>query len=512
MYRIIVVDDEVNAIEGLKILIDKERNNISEILTSTNAIEALKIIKKERPDIIISDISMPQMTGLEMIAEIKSIENYNPMIIILSGYSTFTYAQTAMSHGVKAYLLKPVDEDELNDKIDELIGEIETTKQLSFEKNMVLYGLIQKILNGDKSARTISRFNDILEIGQNAEIKLTLSTLTYANERVVELSDEEIDADFEKIRALYEKNFESEFHIYSFLIESDLILSICYGKGLSKINLTEYFEHVNNEIKSDFSIISTTQISDKATALAKLPSEIVTFVTDFEESRDNNLLVEQISVADFKEVNDIFAKIAKNFDTMFREELEENMTLALDKAIELSVPNAHFNTIFNAFLVNISNFISDAYPDLKTLISKGNSILDNYQSVAEAKKTFLTYVMQIFDKMTDYTNKLQNETFYNIITYVNNNFTENLTLKSLATKFYVNPIYLGRVFKKKTGTLFNEYLTNLRIDKSKVLLKKTNRKVYEIASEIGFNDPNYFIAKFLKSEGITPSQFRKKTD
>ncbi|MEG2116369.1 MAG: response regulator [Clostridia bacterium] len=512
MYRIIVVDDEVNAIEGLKILIDKERNNISEILSSTNAIDALKIIKKERPDIIISDISMPQMTGLEMIAEIKAIENYNPMIIILSGYSTFTYAQTAMSHGVKAYLLKPVDEDELNDKIDELIGEIETTKQLSFEKNIVLYGLIQKILNGDKSARTISRFNEIMAIDPKAEISLSITSFDYANERVIELSDEEIDADFEKIKAIYEKNFESEFQINSFLISNELILNICNSKAISKQYMKEFFDHSNEEISKAMGINAVTKISPKIVSIAKLPTEIVNFVTEYDESQDISILDEQLSVADFREINEIFSKIAKNFDTMFREEIESNITLALDKAIELNVPTVHFTTIFNAFLVNITTFISDAYPDLKVIMNKGNSIMDNFQSIEGAKKSYVSFVLQVFDTMTDYTSKLQNETFYNIITYVNNNFTENLTLKSLATKFYVNPIYLGRVFKKRTGTLFNEYLTDLRIEKSKVLLKKTSRKVYEIASEIGFNDPNYFIAKFLKSEGITPSQYRKKVD
>ncbi|MEG2002356.1 MAG: helix-turn-helix domain-containing protein [Clostridia bacterium] len=276
--------------------------------------------------------------------------------------------------------------------------------------------------------------------------------------------------------------------------------------------MKEFFDHSNSEISKTMEINAVTKISPKIVTIAKLPAEIVNFVTEYDETQDLSILDEQLSVADFREVNEIFSKIAKNFDTMFREELETNITLALDKAIELNVPTVHFTTIFNAFLVNITTFISDAYPDLKVIMNKGNSIMDNFQSIEGAKKSYVSFVLQVFDTMTDYTSKLQNETFYNIITYVNNNFTENLTLKSLATKFYVNPIYLGRVFKKRTGTLFNEYLTDLRIEKSKVLLKKTSRKVYEIASEIGFNDPNYFIAKFLKSEGITPSQYRKKVD
>ena len=511
MYKLIVVDDEINAIEGLKILIDKERNNISEILTSQNAIDALVVIEKERPDIIVSDISMPQMTGLEMIAEIKSIENYNPMIIILSGYSTFTYAQTAMSHGVKAYLLKPVDEDELNDKIDELIGEIETTKQLNFEKNIVLYGMIQKFLNGDKNSKNLDKFKTIIDITSGHSMIVSASNFIYRADKDIGLTDEQIDVDYEKIKEITQSHFE-DVVINSFLISSNEILNIFSSKTLSQSDVKTNFATACKDILAKLDIKISTSFSQNITNLDDIPNEIVEIVNEIESANPPILPDEQLSSADFRELNDIFTLVATNFDTMFIEELEENLKKALETAIALNVPTSHFTAIFNAFLINITRFVSNAYDDVNTILNHGNDIANKHSTVSDSKSEYISFVVEIFNTMTDYNKKLQNETFHNIITYINTNFTENLTLKLLATKFYVNPIYLGRVFKKKTGTLFNEYLTNLRIDKSKILLKKTTRKVYEIASEIGFNDPNYFIAKFLKSEGITPSQYRKKID
>ncbi len=500
MYKIIIVDDEINAIEGLKILIDTERNHISEMLTSTNAIEALEIIKNERPDIIISDISMPQMSGLEMIAEIKKIENYNPMMIILSGYSTFTYAQTAMSHGVKAYLLKPVDEDELNDKLDELIGEIEANSQQTFEKNAVLDGALYKILSGDKTKKAINSFLSLLG-AESEQMMLLFSEITYKENREIELSEEELDGDFEKLSSLFESVFSPALSCKCFKAFGDKMLSVLWGdidkeKALSLWN--EFDKRADSEL-SVFLNMTCTDIFDGGKEFSKELAGIIGTPTKYQ----GNLFAK-----DFKELNDMFTEISSSFESFSKEELQKALEEALDRAVALNISLSGFKTIFNTFIVNISSFVSVDNLTVNDLLEQAEALSEN-GGILSNKKRYVEYVLSLFDKMTEYNSQMQNETLTAIISYVNNNFTDNITLKSLAQKFYINPIYLGRVFKKQTGTLFNEYLTTLRIEKSKVLLKTTNKKVYEIANEIGFNDPNYFIAKFLKIEGVTPSQFRK---
>lgn len=500
MYRIIIVDDEINAIEGLKILIDTERNHISEMLTSTNAIEALDIIAKERPDIIISDISMPQMSGLEMIAEIKKIENYNPMIIILSGYSTFTYAQTAMSHGVKAYLLKPVDEDELNDKLDELIGEIEANSQQTFEKNVVLDGALYKILSGDNTKKAISSFLSLLG-AENSDMMLLLSEITYKENRDIELSEEELDGDFKKLNSLFESVFMHSSSCKSFKVFGNKMLSVLWG-DLDKEKELQLWEEFDKRANSELSVFLNMTCTDIFNCDSDFSKEL-NGITGTPMKYQGNLFAK-----DFKELSDMFSNISGNFEALSKDELKKLLEEALDKAISLNISLSGFKTLFNTFIVNISSFVSVDNTTVSELLEQAEA-LSQSGSLLSNKTSYIDHVLVLYDKMTDYNSKMQNETLTAIINYVNNNFTENITLKSLAQKFYINPIYLGRVFKKQTGTLFNEYLTTLRIERSKVLLKNTNKKVYEIASEIGFNDPNYFIAKFLKTEGVTPSQYRK---
>ncbi|MBR2398260.1 MAG: response regulator, partial [Clostridia bacterium] len=266
MYRIIIVDDEVNAIEGLKLLIDTKRNNISEILSSTNAIEALEVIKREHPDIIISDISMPQMTGLEMIAEIKKMDNYNPMMIILSGYSTFSYAQTAIASGVKAYLLKPVDEDELNDKIDELIGEIEANSQQAFEKNIVLEGALIKILNGDNSKKTVSSFLSLLNYNDGDDIVIAHSDIIYRENKDVELSDEDLDRDFDKIQNIFTSSFGNCVQANAFKISGDGMLCIISAKNLTDNLINNSINAFKTNTANALSVDLPITISEKITS------------------------------------------------------------------------------------------------------------------------------------------------------------------------------------------------------------------------------------------------------
>lgn len=92
--------------------------------------------------------------------------------------------------------------------------------------------------------------------------------------------------------------------------------------------------------------------------------------------------------------------------------------------------------------------------------------------------------------------------------YVSSHFHENMTLKDVAAKFYMNHAYLGQLFRRKKGIHFNEYLHQLRIEEAKRLLRRTDLKIAEVAKKVGYNDPTYFSGKFEKHEGVTPTAYK----
>jgi two-component system response regulator YesN len=93
--------------------------------------------------------------------------------------------------------------------------------------------------------------------------------------------------------------------------------------------------------------------------------------------------------------------------------------------------------------------------------------------------------------------------------YIRQNFRDDITLKGIAEKFYMNPVYLGQLFKKTFGIYFNDYLHNLRVEEAKKLLRRTEMKVYEIAEDVGYRDTDYFVSRFVKVVNMTPSQYKK---
>ena len=515
MSKILLVDDEINAINGLKVIIDFKKLEIDTVLTAKNAFEALSLIENEKPEYIITDISMPQMTGLEMITEIKKIAKYSPKIVVLSGFSTFSYAQEALALGVRSYLLKPIDDDELNDILFKLYSEPDENNS-ELEK-VIAESVMVKVLNGDATHKSLHHIESFIDLKLDSCIMLCPSKIGYKSAKELELSDEEIALNNEKFINIIVKMVSSEAVVSTFEITDTEILFLLHGQNLNIKSVKAKIEQGQKLAFSNLSIISSVVVSDSFKGIENITKT-------YRDCRNSILQIsstskpqtvlqseETISSEDFKIIYNLFGELSTNFETIKEEELSEKLNNIFKIAKEIDMPLSYFWSIFNAFIINITKYVAELDRDVETIIDKLANIKNqqfNLLSTNESKLHDL--VFELFTEMNTHKIHQQHEVFHNIITYVNNNYPENLTLKSLATKFYVNPIYLGRLFKKNTGTFFNEYLTELRIDKSRLLLLKTNKKVYEIADEIGFNDPNYFIAKFLKAEGTTPSQYRKK--
>ncbi len=515
MSKILLVDDEVNALNGLKVLIDFEKYDMDTIFTAKNAFDALAIIEANRPEYIITDISMPQMTGLQMITEIKKVAKYSPKIIVLSGFSTFQYAKEALALGVRAYLLKPCDEDELDDILTKLYAEPDEDKEEA--ESALAESYMLKILNGENAQKAYSCVESFMDLQSGDCLSICPCKITFKNSKEVDLSEEEIEHSNEKFVEIMSKMLASEGKITAFSLSSSEILFVVHAPVIAPEILKNKIVGAQEIAFAGHGIISSFIVSDSF----KKTEEIAKIYQDCKNSMFNiggltkpqisMLSDETISSEEFKTIYNLFDELAGNFETIYEDELNEKLDKIFAMAKEIDMPLAYFWSIYNAFIINITRYVAELDRDVDKIIDQLADIKNNNSSELMTDSSKLKdLVCELYSEMNTHKIHQQNEVFHNIITYVTNNYQENLTLKSLATKFYVNPIYLGRLFKKNTNTLFNEYLTNIRIEKSKVLLLKTNKKIYEIADEIGFNDPNYFIAKFLKAEGTTPSQYRKK--
>jgi YesN/AraC family two-component response regulator len=361
MDKVFLVDDEPFVIEGLKTMIDWEKYGYRICGEAANGEDGLQLIRVCDPDLVVTDIRMPALDGLQLIRQIRESGNYKVKFIVLSGYNDFSYIQSAMKYRISDYLLKPIDDQEIAVALDRIRGQ--SMEQI-----------------GEETSRSDTPLNhDFFEIPLNA------------------------------------------------LLEGI--------KNNDRLRLNENI----GLLFQDFSRSGSP------------PQVIRTYL--------QNLLLEVIKYivtlgGDLQEISFRFHTLSEMSRTGVREQWNAR---ALD----------FLKSGFRELCEYAAEYIS-AIRD----INSGNII-----------------------------SAVQN--------YIKENYAKDISLQKLAKHFYMNPVYLGQLFKKNTGRQFNEYLHQIRIDEAKKLLRRTNMKIAEIAHAIGYHDPDYFVSKFKAITQVPPSIFKK---
>ena len=251
MYKAMLVDDENLITEGLKNIIDWEKLNITVIETAENGKEALNKFRQNPVDIVITDINMPLINGIDLLTEIKSIDE-NVKFIILSGYEDFSYAKAAISIGVEAYILKPIDEEELTKNLKEIVAKLDeakSSKKINLKKDTILKGILNNIATKQ----------DLID--SNEKIKFNLENSIYVTSILL------IKEGFTTINF---KNIEKTEVLYDDY--GNLILVNSFEKGTSIIEIKNFYEEILQDIRVKYGydvLISIGKIVDEVNLLSK---------------------------------------------------------------------------------------------------------------------------------------------------------------------------------------------------------------------------------------------------
>ena len=163
-------------------------------------------------------------------------------------------------------------------------------------------------------------------------------------------------------------------------------------------------------------------------------------------------------------------------------------------------------------VTNVVNLIKELNGDERTLVSLEPILSwhDLNLSLQELKRLYTNFMTESSDYLKQLRREYGKGGIHQIKNYIDQNFHKNISLKSIASEFYMNSVYLGQLFKKHYGVYFNEYLLGLRIQEAKKLLRQTDLRIYEIAEKVGFSNADYFVTQFEKIEKMTPSEYRNK--
>jgi Response regulator containing CheY-like receiver domain and AraC-type DNA-binding domain len=529
MYKVLIVDDEILVRVGLKSTIDWYSIGFMIVAEASNGEQALEMFEKYKPDVVLTDIKMPKLDGLQLTEHIKK-KNPVVKVLILTCYSEFSYVREALKLGASNYILKSEIEDaelinlmkNIHMELDKEVGKMERYSYLENQINLNINVLKEKLLN-DLINPHILIDNDIISRCEELSIKVNqmefLMAVLYKNE--LEKNSSFHDKDWQLINfaiiniateILNENNFNyllstKENH-FIILINKESIDVKNVGIILKRI-MSSIAQYVNIHISivAGKKFTDITYVSESyEQCINKLQLTFYDFKKDVFLSDD--IAFKEINIGDFKEK---YTKLLIN--SLYEENSEKSVELveALERAfIEMLVYPAQVKFYYTILIADILEYYNFCFLDNKELNEFSNyyDIILNAQNISNITKFIKEFISKALISIKHY----RKNNSYNVINkateYIKKNYSNEITLQSLANHLNLSKHYVCYLFKKETGENISAYINKVRIENVKQLLGQKDYKVKDIYDKVGFSDEQYFCKMFKKVTGMTVAGYK----
>lgn len=498
MYKVMLVDDEKLIVQGVMNIIEWDRIGLEVVQTADNGITALELFKKNPVNIVVTDINMPKVTGLELIKQIKEIDE-DVKFIVLSGYDEFSYAKTAMKHGVENYILKPINEEELEEALLNIVNKMNDEKEIEkllVDKNRKLI----KFINGCMDKDELEKFRPVMNINLN-ESRYTVSVMNVAKREGINISD------------IVSKKVNKKCEIIRNQ-DGQVIIIDAWNEGITKEEVVSYFSKLREKLEESTSGEVFIAVGDIVDNLYDL-KESYSVAKDLKQyilTEGSNVCLCKENIINIKERK---RKFTKEMELINKFIIEKNSTKVNEYIIDLfddeKLTPKNIYDLSIKIIVLTDKIAEDFKIDNKySKDSLSNTIVElcNESSRENVKKFLISEVEELLSLMNVNTIKYS-PVIQQIINNVNEKYYEELSLKTLAHQYNINSSYLGQVFTKELGVSFSEYLNSTKNMKAKDLILNTNMKINDIAKAVGYPDTSYFYRKFKKYYGVCPSTLRE---
>jgi len=535
MIDVLIVDDEQRIRDGISRNIDWEEKGINICGTASSGMEALDIIDNMMPGIVITDISMSDMDGLELLEIIN--QTYPAIkVILISGYKEFEYAQKAVALNAYSYMTKPIDSDKLLEKVLEAKSEIE--KRISEVK---INDAIRKRLRENILVVKDSFFSNLLEgkLRNRLEIEETARYLEidfgYSQFLVAVISYEAgkslknsnlYDMSFFKaaIMSRTEELLKELYTCYVFNLGPMIGVIVCSDKidksmFLEKLGALKAWINNNMGLSVTVGVGSICGSIERITLSHRAAEEAMQYrvvlgrnmVIDYDVIRSNTK--EKIAMDDFDLIlrinEDKFINAIRNNDNIQLRELLDEIMNSVNQIVRNDIHQKERVVFLLAYSLTKMLFTLELhghkyYGNENDLYAAMND-MKGIDDIRTFIRDFLNEAVVELDKA-----KQSNNSFLvsQALKLMDSNPDGTATLVSVAERLQIHPNYLSKIFKQETNESFSEHLIKQKMNTAKRMLRTTNKKVYEIAGSVGYKDVGHFTKVFKKNFGISPSEYR----
>lgn len=527
LHRAIVVDDEIFTRKGLLQLMDWKACGFEIVGEADNGEGALELIGSIHPDLVITDIRMPVLDGLELIRSVLERSTDHPAFIILSGYSDFTYAQQALRYGVHDFMLKPIDESDFSATLRRLGERLHREQRNAQLFQIHRTGRLLETLMMNKADDTVvTRWEQQLRLGGAAHMYYVLVELN--NQHPWRFGDDSVLLSLLQFRELTEQALhrltDGKYPLYVHehrnrigLIVPDFFLE-CFEAKVEVFMKAlqqeiEGMKSLKDRVASRVFIYAGSPVNRlqdihqsyacaKEAVLHKYiydPSGIVVYEEEGMCSLHYRIIHQDVLDCLTEQVEELrLEELRVTVDHLFSSFREEYYA---PEAMKMSL-----HQCVHSIVRVIQNMQGNEH-SLQSLEPMMNW-QDMNLSLGELQRLFMAFAEESGTYIGVLRKERQQGGIQHIRAYIEQHAAENISLKSIAARFYINPVYLGQLFRKTYGMYFNEFLLKLRIQEAKRLLRQTDLRIYEIAERVGFGSPDYFVTQFEKRVHATPSEYR----
>lgn len=536
--KVFLVEDEMVIRRGIKNSIDWEKEGYIFCGEASDGELAYPMIIKEKPDILITDIRMPFMDGLELCKLVKK-ELPNIKILILSGYDEFDYAKEAIRLGVTEYLLKPISSGKL---LEALNGVSESIRREKEDKDLVRKYMEEMRENTEHEKQKFFEqmiagnlsMADALETGKKYEMNLSAGmynlllfcfTLGEENRKSRELLGEAEYA-IEKLTERLEYVFEFQRGVegWAFLLMADNEEQMServkeLSKDLEEImknySTIAYFGGIGQPVARLRELEESFREAERALA-ARFTMELnrIISVEDIRMAQNVDTL-DDIEITSFGEIEKTRTMLEKFLNNGAEDEIDEFVDVYINELPEENLKSVLMRQyiIMDAYIVMMS--FCEKIEGIEGEMQAQSEELKNSMKTIQTLEEIKNYIRMLLKKIIGVRDTISGRRYSDIIEIAKDQIrktymSDEISLNTIAAEVGMSPSYFSSIFSKEMGKTFVEYLTEIRMDRAKELLMCSSMKTSEIGYEVGYKDPHYFSYIFKKTQNCTPKEFRAR--
>lgn len=465
---VMIVDDEYMIVKGLERLIRWEELGLQLAGTAGNGQEALDIMSRQAVDIVITDVNMPNVTGIDFISQAKKL-GQDFAFIFVSGYQEFEYVKRGMELGAKNYLLKPIDKVELHRVLSQVAQEIRDKRVLA------------QVISDHEQAQLTSW----LETGQG-NLPLRYQDVTAPNWQWV----------------LAQKTCQPQLLAtggWSIMVLGDWLLGIMIQSDSS-----QKLQDSGMQIQAGLSL---TNIHHKLQSFLQAESRRLFYEWEWDEERARQIFWQDDS--DASQTNPTTIKLVDQLVGHLYEAIDNQNSIKLDADLDSFLSFCQERELAPQEVVQLTALIRH-YFDIKSNQHTPTSLLDEG---ANQPLTFASLSQHLKESL-DLGGREKRHHLYppivnEVLAAIYERYNENISMKSLADDLHVNVMYLGQLFKREVGMTLSRYINQYRLAIAKDLLIASKLSVAQIAVKVGYQNQAYFYRVFKQSEGVSPKEYRQ---